>query len=362
MIELLCTNCQNLAENFLSWKCKYCGSPLRAESKKPFDLNKVNYSERSLWRYKRFLYSTKVISLGEGNTPIVKLNERCYLKLEYLNPTGSFKDRGSTSLISALYSEIKGKVAVEDSSGNAGASIACYCSRANIRCKIFAPYKIQEAKARQILAFKAKLVRVKGKREKLFKLAIKEASKEGHFYASHIWNPFFILGNTTIAYELLKVIKTKDIHYIFLPVSAGTLLLGLIYGLEKLLKDGAIEYIPKVIACQVDRISPLYHTLKGLSYYPPKRISTIADALVSTKPVRLKEMVNAIKRNGGDCMIAKDSEILKAKRDLARRGFFLEPSSALAYACYKKVLKMNFIKDEKSLILLTGHGLKSNII
>ncbi|GBC75482.1 Threonine synthase [archaeon HR06] len=352
MIEIICSKCEERVEDLTQWKCNSCNSPLKFDLNLPFDKRRINYSYNSLWRFKDYLCPSKIISLGEGNTPLVKLNKECYLKLDYLNPTGSFKDRGASCMLSFLYKKIKDKIIVEDSSGNAGASIACYSSRANIKCKIFVPEDISPQKERQIRVFKAKLIKVRASREEIMEKAIEEANKKDHFYASHVWNPFFLLGNTTLAFELLKYLKEVD--RIFLPVSAGTLLLGLIYGLEKLLKDGIINKFPKIVACQVEEVSPLYHALKGLPYNPPKRVKTIADALISTKPVRLKEMVDALKRIGGDCIIANDREILKAQRELAKRGFFVEPSSALAFACYKKLKGYG-----KNIIILTGHGLKT---
>jgi len=352
VIEIICSKCGERAEEFTQWKCKSCASPLKFEVNLPFDKRRIKYYYNSLWRFKDYLYPSKIVSLGEGNTPLIKFNKDCYLKLDYLNPTGSFKDRGASCMISFLYKKIKDKTLVEDSSGNAGASIACYSSKAKIKCKIFVPEDISPQKEKQIRVFNAKLIKVRASREEIMEKAIEESSKKDHFYASHVWSPFFLLGNTTIAFELLNYLE--EIDRIFLPVSAGTLLLGLIYGLEKLLKDGVIYKYPKVIACQVEKVSPLYHALKGLPYNPPKKVKTIADALISTKPVRLREMVDALKRIDGDCVIANDEEILKAQRDLAKGGFFVEPSSALAFACYKKLKVYG-----KNIIILTGHGLKT---
>ena len=126
--------------------------------------------------------------------------------------------------------------------------------------------------------------------------------------------------------------------------------------------SGIIEEFPKVVACQTRQVSPLYHRLKNLPYTPPEKITSIADALVSTNPPLLDLMVKKMREIGGDAEIVDEDEIYSAFIELARSGFHVEPSSAVAYAAYKKHVEKGEISgDEISVIVLTGFGLKSRL-
>jgi threonine synthase len=120
--------------------------------------------------------------------------------------------------------------------------------------------------------------------------------------------------------------------------------------------------MPKIIACQTKQVSPLYHNLKGLHYKPPKIIKSVADALVSVNPPLLNIMVRDLMETKGDAVIVDECETLDAFNELAKKGFFVEPSSAVAYAAYIKQLKTKEItKDAKTVIILTGTGLKTTL-
>jgi threonine synthase len=318
-----------------------------------------------LWRYARFFpYVTErnIITLGEGWTPLVKLNDSLFFKLDFLNPTGSFKDRGSTTLISAIHRQVKeqGGYIAEDSSGNAGASIAAYSARAQLNAKIHVPENVSGPKFSQIKSYGMPVVKVAGSRSQVAEKA--QQAKKGKFYIGHIFHPLFRDGIRTLAYEIAEQFNWKTPDRIYLPVSAGTLLLGVISGFKHLADSGTINNVPKIIACQTRQVSPLYHRVRKLKYKPPKRVTSVADALVSTNPPLLDLMTKELEEIHGDVEIVDESEILNAFTELARKGFFVEPSSAVAYAAYKKQLKnKETSKADKTVIVLTGHGLKTNL-
>ena len=131
---------------------------------------------------------------------------------------------------------------------------------------------------------------------------------------------------------------------IYLPVSAGTLLLGIIEGLEHLEKSGLVRVFPKIVACQTRQVSPLYHRYEGSDYVPPERITSIADALVSVNPPLLDLMNRSLKDANGSAMLVEEREIFNAFIGLGRKGLFVEPSSAVAYAAYKKQLKARNVR------------------
>jgi len=307
-----------------------------------------------------YMEPREIISLGEGWTPLVKFSDNLYFKMDHLNPTGSFKDRGSTVLVSALHKSLKkakGYIS-EDSSGNAGASIAAYAARAGLKTKIYVPKFISGQKFNQTLFYGAEVVKVSGSRNKVTEEA--QRPENGKFYVGHVLHPLFRDGIRTLAYELAEQFNWKLPERIYLPVSAGTLLLGLISGLVHLKDSDIIETVPKIIACQTRQVSPLYHRLKRLKYTAPENVTSVADALVSVNPPLLDLMVRKLKEVDGDAVMVEENEIIDAFRSLAKNGFLVEPSSAVAYAGYKKQLQSGKTSvDARTVIVLTGMGLKT---
>ncbi|MEM2419858.1 MAG: pyridoxal-phosphate dependent enzyme [Candidatus Bathyarchaeia archaeon] len=363
--EIKCITCGKTTTNLLDYKCADCGSPLDIKIHKAFSKKEIRKKDYSVWRYIQFfpyINARETVTLGEGWTPLVKFSENVYFKLENLNPTGSFKDRGSTVLFSAIHRKIKrleGFIA-EDSSGNAGASMAAYAARAGLKAKIYVPEGVSGPKFNQILFYGAEVVKVPGARSRVAEEAQKP--EKGKFYIGHILHPIFRDGIRSLAYEIAEQLEWKTPERIYLPVSAGTLLLGIISGFEHLMHSGTINEKPKIVACQTRQVSPLYHRFKGLPYHPPEKVTSIADALVSTNPPLLELMHRELNNFGGDTMIVEEHEIFQAFKELAGAGFYVEPSSAVAYAAYQKQLgKEAETRKEKTVIILTGSGLKTSI-
>ena len=358
--EAFCVNCGWRTDNFLFYKCQRCGGVLQVKINVEFSEDRIVRNDYSMWRYQTFypyIEEDSIISLGEGLTPLIRFGANTYLKLEYMNPTGSFKDRGSSALISAVKARIGSEDFIaEDSSGNAGASVAAYAAFAGIRARIYVPENVSGRKFEQIRAYGAEIIKVSGPRLRVTEEAMKP--ERNKVYVGHVYHPVFRDGIRTLAYELYEQMGRKVLGTIFLPVSAGTLLLGVVEGFIHLKESGIIEDIPLIVACQTEQVSPLYHALKGLRYEPPEKVESIADALVSTNPPLLKLMVKRMREIGGDAVIVNDSEILSAYKELARRGIYVEPSSAVAYAGYKKYRD----KTGNSIIILTGSGLKTSLL
>jgi threonine synthase len=331
-----------------------------------FETRKISKKDFSVWRYKRcfpYIREGEIVRLGEGWTPLVRFSEYVYVKLESLNPTGSFKDRGSALLVSALHKLIKkmrGCIS-EDSSGNAGASIAAYAARAGLKAKIYVPETVSGSKFNQIQFYGADIVRVSGSRSKVAEEAQKHET--GKFYVGHILHPLFRDGIRSLAYEMAEQFGWKAPDLVYLPVSAGTLLLGITSGFQHLLASNVMESMPRIVACQTSQVSPLYHRLKNLNYAPPQTVISVADALVSVDPPLLELMVKNLKKVDGDAVIVEEEEIVEAFTELAGRGFYVEPSSAVAYAGYKQQVKNKEIAiNSSAAVVLTGAGLKTTTI
>ena len=331
MVREVCMVCGKERESIYEIRCSKCGGP--------FDIEiDFEYSKNTA---KNFPYINKLITLGEGKTPIIKKGD-VWFKLDFLNPTGSYKDRGSVTLISYL-AEKGIKRIREDSSGNAGASIAAYSAAAGIEAFIFVPENAKGNKLKLIEAYDARVIKVSGSREDV----AKAAENSGYYYASHVLQPQFRDGIRTLAYEIVE--SFKKVKYIFLPVSAGTLLLGVYKGLKHLLDSGIIDEIPNIVAVQTEQVMPLCAKLKNINYKPPEKITSIADALVSTRPVLLDQMIKVV----NECIVVNDNEIISAWKKLARMGLLVEYSSATVYAAYEK------FKVNDAVLVLTGSGLKT---
>lgn len=363
--EIKCTTCGKTTTNLFDYKCTGCGSPLDIKIHKAFSKKEIRKKDYSAWRYAQFfpyVNTRKIVTLGEGWTPLVKFTDKVYFKLENLNPTGSFKDRGSTVLLSAIHSEVKkirGFIA-EDSSGNAGASMAAYAARAGFKAKIYVPEGVAGPKFNQILFYGAEVVKVQGTRSRIAEEA--QRPGKGKVYIGHILHPVFRDGIRSLAYEIAEQLDWKAPKHVYLPVSAGTLLLGVISGFKHLMNSSLINKMPRIVACQTSQVSPLYHRFKGLPYRPPEKVTSIADALVSTNPPLLELMNRKLRAVGGDAEIIEENEILQAFKELANAGFYVEPSSAVAYAAYQKQLQTGEVaRGEKTVVILTGIGLKTTL-
>ncbi len=297
---------------------------------------------------------TEIISLGEGRTPLVEVElyrQKVVCKLEYLAPTGSFKDRGTSILVSALV-EMGIKRVVEDSSGNAGASLAAYCARAGIEAQIYVPTHASPEKLTQIEAYGAKLIPIAGPRERAAQVAQKAA--ERGYYASHYWNPLPLEGIKTEAYEICEDLGWRAPEKVIVPVGQGTHLLGLYRGFRDLLEAKLIEKIPLLYGVQVMGCSPLYEALRGCTSMQPQ--PTVAEGISIREPIHGREVLEAVWATEGDILAVTDEETLQARGIIARRGLYVEPTSAVAVAALKQ---LSSHLEGVTVISLTGSGLKS---
>ncbi len=324
-------------------RCISCGSArksneLLCECGSPFEIvpdfkYRDNLNEN-------FPYIKSFVSLGEIETPVLK-KDNFSMKLDYYSPTFSYKDRGSRTLISYLKG-LKITEINEDSSGNAGASISGYGAAAGMAVRIFVPEDASAAKLRQIKDYGAEIIKIKGSREDVQKAA----QNHSGFYASHVLRPEFRDGIRTLAYEIFNQ-GIPD--YIYLPVSAGTLLLGVYSGFRHLYESSEIDHMPRIIGVQPEKISPVCSRMNNLYYNPDNNLKSIADALVSKKPILMEKIVDALYK----CIPVSEDEIKTARMDLARSGIYVEYSSATVYAAYKKK------KYDNSMLIMTGNGLKN---
>ena len=366
----VCSRCGSEASvNEAVWRC-HCGeSFLRLKNQRPLRRSDLNPSARGLARYLTAfpLDPHPPVYLGEGNTPLVPSKfGGCpvYFKLDYLMPSGSFKDRGSVAMVTHLLQRGVQSV-IEDSSGNAGASIATYCSAVGIACKIFVPDSASFNKLLQIAAAGGEVIRLSGSREDIAEAAAHAAS-QGHFYASHNRQPYFVEGLKTLAFELWEQFDFKPPENIVVPLGGGSNLLGCYLGFRQLLDSGEIARMPRLFGIQAASCAPIYSAwVKGEAQIKavPTDGSSHAEGVMINNPVRGTDVLSAVQQTGGAIVAVEEGEIVAALLELARLGFLVEPTAALAAAGYATLLANGLVDaDTANVVVLTGTGLKSSSV
>ncbi len=339
------------------------GGPLGVSERAGLTSAEIDQNERSIWRYRTVLPVDPEcrISLGEGCTPLIPLvwdGIPVRFKLEWFNPTSSFKDRGVSVMMSHL-SGLGASRVLEDSSGNGGASVAAYAAAAGIAAKIIVPEATSPAKILQARVYGAEIELVGGTRDQVSDEAIRQS--ESIPYASHNWHPMFLQGIKTIGYELWENLGFRAPDNVVLVAGAGSLVLGCDLAFRELLAAGQIERLPQLLVGQPEQWATIVDTLNG-TVLPAddQRKPTIAEGASIAHPVRLPEAVEAIRRSGGAGVAISDDEIRAATRALAARGLYAEPTSAVAAAALTRFIADGTVTSrETTVIVLTGSGLKS---
>ena len=363
-MEFICTKCGH-PEPVTTRKAHCdCGGLWRLDfTPEKFDPAKIDTHEWSQFRYRRFMALDgerwREVSLGEGMTPVVKFDEDVSFKMDYFMPTLSFKDRGAAVLI-AHCKAIGVEKVVQDSSGNAGNSVAAYCARAGIGCEIFVPEGTSPKKIDMIRAHGATCTVVPGTRDHCADVCRAKVEQEGVYYANHVYNPFFYEGTKTYIYEVLEQLGRIPEHLV-IPVGNGTLYLGAIYALEHLQASGAIERFPQIIALQSQNCDPLLRAAERGETEPEavQPTPTIAEGIAIGKPMRGEEILRLAKKHNVRFVHAPEERIMDARAELARRGVYCEHTTAANYAAYLEYCRL-YGRTPDTLITMCGAGLKSD--
>ena len=319
----------------------------------------------NVWRYAAAIEvdDAHAVSLGEGWTPLNAgewNGAKTLFKLEFMMPTGSFKDRGMAVMVTYLKSRGLERV-LEDSSGNAGASLSAYAAAAGLECRILVPETASYPKIAQIAACGADVLTIRGSRQDVAEAA--ERMSSDIFYASHNWVPFFVEGTKTLAYELWEQLGFAAPDNVVTPLGYGSNVLGCLLGFDELRRSGEIERVPRVFGVQAENCAP-YHAAwaAGADALVPTEVKpTIAEGIASSKPTRVKEVLEGVRESGGAIVAVSESEIVEALRALAGRGLYVEPTSAAGAAGLTQLLASGAIKrDETTVLVLTGSGLKAS--
>jgi threonine synthase len=374
---LLCNACRkSFNEEDLLWRCS-CGAPLSLD--KLFSMNQymIDNKCQGLWRYHKALPiedATSVMKMGEQFTPLVKRfwnGNNIYFKYETL-PTGSYKDRGVAVMLNRLR-ELGVKSVYEDSSGNAGASIAGYCAAADIPCEVMVPESTSRGKCVQIEAYGAALIKISGPRKATSEAAEERGAntckKNENIYASHNWSPYFAHGVKTWMFETWEqlILATEGEvvpDAVVVPAGQGSLVLGAWYASNDLLRGDCIKKIPRIYAVQDSSCSPLYNAwTEGLNIVPdvpPPLGKCMAEGIVSTHIIRGAELLEAIRCSGGAVLTVDDEKTVDALLKLAKMGLYVEPTSAIAAAAIDELYSSeSLLPGECVVVLLSSIGLKT---
>ena len=353
-----CLACQTLQPlDFTGWKCPACGGLLDLSEPARFDPGQTNARDYSLWRYRHTFPlppEAEPVTLGEGLTPLVPVpldGRTVHFKLEFANPTGSFKDRGMTLVLTAIRA-IGVTAALEDSSGNAGASFAGYAARAGIRGSVYVPASASGPKLTQIAAYGADIHAIEGPRSNAAQAA-QQAAAGGLYYASHVFNPLGLAGQATVAFEIWEQLGRLP-ESVVLPVGNGTLLLGLERGFKALVAAGLAPRLPRLVGVQALACAPLWaefhHGAEGLAKVTEG--ATLAEGIRVIRPARAEAILAAIRESGGTLLAVEEPAIEAGRAELARRGLYAELTSGIVWDALKHV-------PGEAAAILTGGGLKN---
>ncbi len=340
------------------------GNPLSISELPGINRKAIDASQRSLWRYHAALPMPieHPVSMGEGCTPLIPRpwnGHPCLFKLEWFAPTGSFKDRGASVMLSLLRQQGVGAV-LEDSSGNGGAAIAAYGAAAGIRVRVIAPAYAQDAKIAQIRAFGAEVQLVDGPREASEAEAVRQS--DHMFYASHNWHPFFLQGTKTLGYELWEDLDFRPPDNIIIPTGAGSNVLGCDLAFRELMRVGEIDRLPRLFCAQPANCAPIHAHFQARpgDVVAPQFAPTIAEGTAIKHPVRLTQVLDAVRRSRGGTVAVSEAQIVAALKRLTGMGFYVEPTCASAAAALDLLWERGDIRpDQRTVVVLTGSGLKA---
>jgi threonine synthase len=329
------------------WRCPRCGRPLKILFNREYRPH-----GKGLSRYSSMLPFKPLKTIGEGSTPLVELDDHgnsLLFKLEYMNPSGSFKDRGT--LISISYAYRMGyREVVEDTSGNTGISVALYSRVFGLKSLIIMPRNAPMGKKKLVKYLGGKIIEAsdRGEASRIVGVFINDS----RYYVAHTWSYFYVLGASTISFEVFDEGYIPD--YVVIPLGSGGLFLGLMSGFEYLYSSGYIEKMPKPLIVEGYSVQPLHEALYGYRLEGPS--SSLADGIMVPNPPRLDEIIEYTRKYSGRIILVGNNEIMNASEKLLDYGFIVEPTSATVYAAYEKLREE--LRGKTILLPLTGSGLK----
>jgi threonine synthase len=334
------------------------------------DINKHN---NSIWRYASFLPildAKNIISLGEGLTPIMKIEilgklinqEQLYVKDETNNPTGSFKARGISVAVSKI-KELGIKKCIIPTAGNAGGALAAYCAKANMDATIIMPRHTPKVFKDECTLYGANLILVDGLINDCGSKA-KELNKNGDYFdISTLKEPYRLEGKKIMGYEIAEFFNWDLPDFIFYPAGGGTGLIGIWKAFHEMIALGWIkDKLPKMIAVQSSSCSPIQEAyqdpINWKENFTPE--VSIANGLAVPYPFGMDLMLNVIKESNGKICTIQEEKIKETVHLFSKKeGFLISPEGAATFMALNELKNNNIVKKEDRVLLLnTGSGYK----
>jgi threonine synthase len=333
------------------------------KTREQFTPSAMGGREKSLWRYQEVLPvldPANVSSLGEGFTPLLRLESGMLMKDDGQIPTGTFKARGMAVAVSKA-KELGLKKLVVPSAGNAGAALACYAARAGLAARVFIPRETPEPIVRECRVYGADVILVEGNISDAG--AKMKEDMAGYFDMSTLKEPYRLEGKKTMGYEIAEQTGFELPGAILYPTGGGTGLIGMWKAFDEIEQLGWIGHErPRMFSVQSDACAPVVRAFSsGMDDVDPSFPDgiTIAVGLRVPRPFAGKQILSVLRASKGGVVSVPDKEILEAVRSLAKEGVFACPEGAATLAGYRKLVEDGTIDHgEKVLLYNTGTGLK----
>ncbi len=299
-----------------------------------------------------------------GNTPLVSVPRLgaelgfsdLAVKNDGLNPSGSLKDRASYLVVGEA-SRLGEERVVCASTGNAAAALAAVCAAAGQEAIVFVPEDAPKAKLVSMLLHGARVIRVRGDYDDAYRLSLAYTRERGGLNRNTAYHPLTIEGKKTVSFEIFAQSGGVP-DAVVVPVGDGVILAGVHKGFVDLRRAGVIARLPRLIAVQAESSDAIHH-LVTTGRYRAAAPSTVADSLSVTAPANAWLAARAVEESGGASLVVSDEEILAGQRLLAETtGIFAEPAAAAVVAGARKACREALDPAEKTVLLVTGHGLK----
>ena len=374
--------------NLESFSCNFCGpakaasigSPFCPVCRAPLLAGPARTKRAFRWDrpipidvFRDYLPLAKIdptLTLGEGDTPLIELGRiasRCaipgtlWAKNEAANPTGSFKDRGSVVAVHKAV-ELGFKTIGTISTGNMAGSTAAYAAKAGLRSVIFVKEDTGLDKIRAAGIYGPLIVKVRGDYGALFQKSFEIGRKRKIYFMNSV-DPYRIEGYKVTGYEIFDQRDGRGPDCVFVPVSAGGHLIGLMRAFEDLRAAGYLEKTPRFVGVQAKGCAPIARAF-ALGKTEIKRFpnpQTIAHAISNPKPPGGNLVLRLIAQNGGMMESVSDDEIVRAQRLLAEyEGIFCDPASATVLAAvFRLARRKEFSSRDRLVLVITGSGLKT---
>lgn len=367
---LRCRSCNSTYQaQSTYYRCPACDSKLWVEYLKRASFRTEGPVTRGMWKYLThlpLLSAENIVSLGEGETPLIKLGKEeslTYIKTENINPTGTYKDRPASLAVSrALELGASGVTVASD--GNTAPAVAAYAAMAGLDCVVFMPKETPLLRYTQAAAFGAKIILIDGNVNVCLELADQLTKVTGYHHCSTAGNinPYQFHANKTIAYEIFNVLSDAP-DWVALPLGGGGLLIGIYLGFQDLFDAKITTKIPKFLPVQSSECAPFVTAAEQETAVErwTSKIDTIAFPIAVPYPPDGDTALTYLKESKGKAIAVTDEHLLSSIKYLAQTyGVLAEPAGGVSYAGFLQAQSESIIsKDETTVCIISGTGLKS---